>query len=156
MVCNFYVRVKAKVSFDKKTALKIISAAAKVLKLKDNFEITVLLVESPKIRDLNKRFRGKDKATDVLAFSHKEGQSLFYPKNEPQYLGDIIICYSVLKKQAKLFGHSVEKEFAFLLCHGFLHLLGYDDTTKKEYKQMEIIQNKVLTQTYDQDKKTGQ
>lgn len=151
MICNFYPQIKGKLAINKKFAAKIISVAVKELKLKKDFEITVLVVNRAKIRNLNRKFRVMDKATDVLSFSQKEGQAVFTPKSEPEYWGDIIICYPVLKKQAQVFGQSLEREFAFLLIHGFLHLLGYNDQTKKEYQQMEKTQNKILTKIYGKD-----
>jgi probable rRNA maturation factor len=144
MVSNFYVQIKGKAAINKKNIPLMIAAAAKILKLKTDFEITVLLVGSKKIRELNREFRHKDKVTDVLSFSQKEGEKIVLPVKEAGYLGDIVICYPVLKKQARLMRHSPEKEFNFLLIHGFLHLLGYNDQTQKEYRQMEKIQNKIL------------
>ena len=78
--------------------------------------VTVVLVDDIKIRELNKRFRGKDKATDVLAF----------PMGEEGIIGDIAISTETARKNAKKFGVTYPAEMKRLLVHGVLHLLGYD------------------------------
>ena len=100
------------------------------------------------MRSLNKHYRHLDKVTDVLSFSQQEGLALNNPE-EPLYLGDIIVCYAQVIKQAKVFGFSREKELAFLIIHGLLHLLGYQDKNQKQYLKMETIQNKILSYFYD-------
>jgi probable rRNA maturation factor len=83
-------------------------------------EISVVLVGDAKIKELNKKYRKKDKVTDVLVFDY----------------GEIFICLSRAKKQAKQLGHSLKKELATLLIHGILHLAGYKDEIKKDYSKM--------------------
>lgn len=95
---------------------------------KENFEVSIAFVGDRKIRELNKAYRKKDRATDVLAFP-----------GEGEFLGEIIINYAQIKRQAKRFNHSVDKELGFILVHGLLHLLGYDDETDKSRKEMEKL-----------------
>jgi len=78
--------------------------------------ITVALVSDARVRALNRRFRGKDRATDVLSF----------PADEPGALGDVVIAAGVAARQAIKAGHPVQAEFRVLALHGLLHLLGYD------------------------------
>jgi probable rRNA maturation factor len=78
--------------------------------------VTVAVVSDARIRALNRRFRRKDSATDVLSF----------PADEPGELGDVIIALGVAKRQAEAAGHSLATEFRVLALHGLLHLLGYD------------------------------
>jgi probable rRNA maturation factor len=85
-------------------------------------EVTVALVSDARMRTLNRSFRGKDYATDVLSF----------PSAEPLgsgYLGDIVIATGVAQRQADDVGHSVSTELKVLALHGLLHLLGYDHET---------------------------
>ena len=147
MICNYYSTIKAKFPFSQTLIKKIISLIAQELKLKKNFEITVLLVGDKKIRVLNKKYRQKDKITDVLAFSPKEGKQFIVPE-AVNYLGEIFICYPQLKRQAKKFGQTIEKEFALLLIHGFLHLVGYDDQKVKDYQLMKQMQDKIFFKIY--------
>jgi len=83
----------------------------------------VLLVGDRAMRTLNRRYRGKDKATDVLSFSLREGA---FPHVQPQILGDIVISVPTAARQAAQAGHGITREIDFLLVHGLLHLLGYD------------------------------
>lgn len=78
--------------------------------------LTIALVPDARIRALNRRFRGKDSATDVLSF----------PADEPGVLGDVVIAAGVASRQAVEAGHSLQAEFRVLALHGLLHLLGYD------------------------------
>ncbi len=99
-----------------------------------NLWLTVTFVKQDRIQELNKAFRKVDKVTDVLSFpmlniAYPQKLAEFRNDIEPDgslYLGDVVICKKVAKKQAKQFGHSKKREIGFLALHGFLHLLGYD------------------------------
>jgi probable rRNA maturation factor len=93
------------------------------------------------VRRLNKKYRGLDTATDVLAFAMKEGE---WPEIQPQLLGDVVISVDTAKKQALDLGHSLNKELAILLVHGILHLIGYDHMRPSEAKKMQALENKIL------------
>lgn len=75
------------------------------------------------MRSLNRRYRGIDRATDVLSFSQREGQ---FASIRPDLLGDIVISVPAAVRQAKEQNHSLSREIERLLVHGLLHLLGYD------------------------------
>jgi len=149
MLLSYYIQLKTKRPFSQKNLKKIISQTAKELKFKKKFGLSVLLVGDKQIKDLNKKYRHKNKITDVLSFSQKEGDIFPLSPKERDYLGEIIICYPQVKRQAKFFNQTIEKEFALLLIHGFLHLLGFDDQTSSGYKKMENLQNKILARIYD-------
>jgi probable rRNA maturation factor len=78
--------------------------------------MTVALVSDARVRALNRRYRRKDYATDVLSF----------PSDTPGYLGDVLIASGVAARQARRAGHSLRTEVRVLALHGLLHLLGYD------------------------------
>jgi probable rRNA maturation factor len=78
--------------------------------------MTVAIVSDARVRALNRKFRKKDRATDVLSF----------PSEEPGYLGDVVISGGVAARQARAAGHSLATELRVLALHGLLHLLGYD------------------------------
>ena len=78
--------------------------------------MTVAIVSNARVRALNRKFRRKDKETDVLSF----------PAEEPGYLGDVVISSGVAARQARAAGHSLATELRVLALHGLLHLLGYD------------------------------
>ena len=75
------------------------------------------------MRSLNKRYRGKDRTTDVLSFAFREGS---FPGIQPEMLGDIVISIPEARRQAEVTGITLESEISRLLIHGLLHLLGYD------------------------------
>lgn len=75
------------------------------------------------MRTLNRRYRGKDRTTDVLSFSFREGHA---PKVQPDMLGDIVISVPVAERRARTAGEPVIREIERLLVHGLLHLLGHD------------------------------
>jgi probable rRNA maturation factor len=93
-------------------------------------EVTVALVSDARMRTLNRSFRGKDYATDVLSFpAHGEREAHDRAPGERLYLGDIVIATGVAHRQADSAGHSVATELRVLALHGLLHLLGYDHET---------------------------
>jgi probable rRNA maturation factor len=75
------------------------------------------------MRKLNHAWRGKDKTTDVLSFSYREGR---FADIHPELLGDIVISVPVARRQAKTAGHALNREIERLLVHALAHLLGYD------------------------------
>ena len=98
-------------------------------------EVSVTFVDNAEIKDLNKKFRGINKATDVLSFPlfDYEGESEEPPVDEMLgMLGDIVLSLEKAEAQAKEYGHSFEREVAFLTVHSMLHLLGYDHETGEE------------------------
>jgi probable rRNA maturation factor len=98
-------------------------------------EVSVTLTDSENIQDLNLRFRGIDAPTDVLSFPlfDFEGETDEPPVDEVlNMLGDIVLNLERTRSQAEEFGHSFEREAAFLTVHSMLHLLGYDHETGEE------------------------
>ena len=149
---------------------EVIEAAAKYLSLPEGIELDLSIVSNEEIQVLNRDYRGLDKPTDVLSFALTEVTSEFdvdfahldlteeaeetedleeteFEDEEaiPQHLGDIIISYPRAQEQAQDYGHSLDRELAFLAVHGFLHLNGYDHQTEEEAQEMFRIQEEVLT-----------
>ncbi len=94
-------------------------------------ELGVLVTDDAELHRLNREFRGVDAPTDVLSFGDDvepgAGQPAFVrPPESPRYLGDLAISYERVAAQAAEYGHSEERELAYLTVHGVLHLLGYD------------------------------
>ena len=149
---------------------EVIEAAAKYLNLPEGIELDLSIVSNEEIQVLNRDYRGLDKPTDVLSFALTEVSSEYdvdfahldlteeaeetedleeteFEDEEaiPQHLGDIIISYPRAQEQAQDYGHSLDRELAFLAVHGFLHLNGYDHQTEEEAQEMFKIQEEVLT-----------
>lgn len=110
-------------------------------------EISVSFVDNEEIRDINKRFRNIDSATDVLSFpqlTFEEDEIAEVNENDEIILGDIIISVERAKEQAEEYGHSLKREIAFLTAHSMLHLLGYDHMVKDEEEVMFAKQKEIL------------
>ena len=116
---------------------KIRGTIFKILKILDcaDKEISLSFVDDEKIKQLNKQYLGRDKATNVLSFSLQEGEC---GNINPQILGDVVISVETAQKDAVKGKLNIEQEIDFLLIHGILHLLGYnhENTTKKETNKM--------------------
>jgi len=117
---------------------------------KEKKEIGVILVGIGRIKNLNKRFRGINKVTEVLAFSLKELEKptkkelqFIQPKKE-NLLGEVILCPFYIKKQARRFKKSFKEELAIMFIHGTLHLFGYEHKDTKTTKEMQKIEKEVL------------
>jgi len=97
-------------------------------------EVSLVLTDDEGIQKLNKQYRGLDRPTDVLSFAQEDSK----------LLGDIVISQERAGEQAGRYGHSIEREMAFLTVHGMLHLLGLDHETAEERARMEMIQKQIL------------
>ena len=110
-------------------------------------EVSVSFVDNERIREINREFRGIDKPTDVLSFplTDYEGADIPLADDPMGSLGDIVISLERAKEQAEEFGHSFEREIAFLTVHSTLHLLGYDHVNSEEEElDMRNRQSEVL------------
>ncbi len=119
---------------------KLLEYALKYKKL-DNVTFNVIFVDNPTIRNINKKYRGIDRETDVISFALEDNEEITFEFG--RLLGDIYISIPKMKQQAKEYGHSEKRELAFLTIHGLLHLLGYDHMNKEEeeimFKEQELI-----------------
>lgn len=111
--------------------------------------ITITLTNPEYIRNINKQYRGIDKATDVLSFPMFEKDELDRKIKEKDFLpedvlGDIIISIPKLEEQAKEYEHSFERELSYMVVHGFYHLMGYDHIQEEDKKIMRIKEEKIL------------
>ncbi|MEK6657948.1 MAG: rRNA maturation RNase YbeY [Nitrospirota bacterium] len=105
-------------------------------------ELSILLVNDIQMQEMNRLYRNKDKTTDVLSFSMRDGQ---YPDINPAILGDIVISLPTAERQAKEKGHGIYEEIAVLLIHAILHLIGYDHTRgRKENLRMRKKERELL------------
>jgi probable rRNA maturation factor len=127
-------------------------------------EVNLLVRGDEGLRELNRVYRGKDEVTDVLSFPLLDEPLAQAPAEElwqdatlpdvrfvtapglPLQLGDVAISYPAALRQAAQAGHSLLHELAFLLAHGILHLIGFDDQTEAGYQRMVAIQNATLRQ----------
>lgn len=154
---------------------EVVELTANYLKMTGEIEVDISIVSNEEIHQLNLEYRQIDRPTDVLSFAMEEVSSEFditdfstltldaenaFEDEEDfeeleadeesaslaRHLGDIIISYPKAQEQAEDYGHSFERELAFLAVHGFLHLNGFDHQTKEEEAAMFGIQEEVLSQ----------
>lgn len=128
-------KIWRKAKFDAASlAGKIVPLALNAAKHSPPAEISILLTTDAAIRQLNKKYRSKDKPTNVLSF----------PLDE-RTLGDIVIAYETMSAEAEAMQMSVKDHFTHLLIHGTLHLLGYDHEEKAAAKTMEKLEISILS-----------
>lgn len=127
------------------TKLKVVGKLILELLHLADVEVSFLFVTDRRIKIFNRQYRGKNRPTDVLAFSQMEGKSS--PAVGSKLLGDVIISVDTTERQAPLYRHSFKEELILYMIHGVLHLLGYDDEQPAPRKIMrqeeERIMNKI-------------
>lgn len=141
----------------KELARTVIEAALDYEECPYECEINIILTDNAGIHQINKECRAIDCPTDVLSFPmaeysipgnfdklEKEQPECFHPESGELLLGDIILSLDKVKEQAKSYGHSTEREYAFLLAHSMLHLMGYDHMVEPEEKIMFQKQEDIL------------
>ena len=109
---------------------------------KKRLSLTILLTGNSKMKYLNKKFRNKNKTTDVLSFPNSSIVDLKKKINTKIYLGDIALSYEIINQRSK--NSNFNMEFDKMLVHGYLHLLGYDHKKIRNYKAMKRIEDKIL------------
>ncbi|MDU6522941.1 rRNA maturation RNase YbeY [Enterococcus devriesei] len=131
----------------------VLQFAADYLKLPKDTEMSVTFMDNAAIRVINRDYRGKDAATDVISFAlEEEGEDevpiimdeLDEMEQMPRNLGDIMISTERAAEQAEEYGHSFDRELGFLAVHGFLHINGYDHMTPEDEKEMFGLQKEIL------------
>ena len=126
---------------EKKLIKKVVKGVFKHLNVKSKHVINFLITDLETIHTYNKEYRGIDRPTDVISFAYIDSTN---DRSLPYELGDIIICVEKVREQAKEYGHRELREFAFLVTHGMLHLLGFDHMNEDDEKIMFGLQNEIL------------
>ena len=137
-------------------AKKVIEAAIDYEDCPYETEVNLLLTMNEEIHQMNMEFREIDRPTDVLSFPMvdydepgqfdflEEAFEYFHPESGELMLGDIVISKEKVVEQAAEYGHSIEREYAFLIAHSMLHLFGYDHMEDEERAVMESKQKEIL------------
>ncbi len=105
--------------------------------------ISLLLTGNDNIQEVNREYRGKDSATDVISFAYHDSDEVEFGPYDT--LGDIIISLERVEDQAGDYGHSFRREFYYVLTHGILHLLGYDHIEDEDKKEMRAKEEEILS-----------
>ena len=145
-------------SFDyRQTAADVLDGFLDVTECPFESEVNVLLTGEEEIREINREQRGIDSVTDVLSFPLHEYETPagfdelddesfddFDPESGELLLGDIVLCLPRIREQAAAFGHSTRREYAFLIAHSLLHLVGFDHMSPEDEERMTDMQNAIL------------
>ena len=127
---------------DIETLKKVVSETLRMEGIKNDIGVNLLLTDDKKIKELNRQFLGRNEPTDVLAFGAKKRSP--YNKNLKGFIGEIAVSAETAEYNAERFNTTTEKEIFLYIIHGMLHLLGYEDRTKKEKGLIQKRQNKIL------------
>ena len=146
----------------KQVAEDVVNEAIDFVDFPYEAEVSITITDADGIQEINREFRQIDAPTDVLSFpmldyeapgqfdNLEDNMDAFDPETGECILGDIVLCVPRILSQASDFGHSVKREYAFLIAHSMLHLFGYDhmtdtDASVMEAKQKEILDNLNIT-----------
>ena len=132
MVINLFNNYNDEIKFDYNAIIDNIQKG-----INEDIELSLILVDINGIHNINKEYRGIDRPTDVISFCLED-------EEDDKYLGDIFVCIEKVYEQSKEYNHSKEREFAFLVVHGILHLLGYDHMNKEDEEKMFTKQEELL------------
>ncbi|MDR1253777.1 MAG: rRNA maturation RNase YbeY [Oscillospiraceae bacterium] len=124
------------------------NAVLKMEEFKGSVAVSVVFVSSEQIRQLNEKYRGKNVPTDVLSFPVNEERGIYDVDIETgeKLIGDVVISIERAIDQSKKYGHSLQREVAYLTAHSVLHLLGYNHEEGLERVRMREKEEKVMTQ----------
>jgi len=138
------------VRIDKRWLRRLVKESLGAHGVDTEVELSLLITDDATVRDLNKKYRGKDKTTDVLSFAleaDKRGGAaagFVMPPGEMVHLGEVIVSYPQAAEQAAERKRAVEGELALLVVHGVLHLLGYDHDRPAREREMRSLEQRVL------------
>ncbi|MDO5572382.1 MAG: rRNA maturation RNase YbeY [bacterium] len=158
---TFYVEneTDADFGFDHEKQFQIVAEAVlDYEKCPYEAEISLTVTTAERIREINREHREIDRVTDVLSFPmidypkpsdfsvlESDFGDCFHPESGELLLGDIVLCADRVLSQAEEYGHSVLREFSFLIAHSVLHLLGYDHISEEDASVMEVKQKTILS-----------
>ena len=114
-------------------------ALAALQQCREPVELLIRVVDAAESRDLNRRYRGKDKPTNVLAFPFEAP-----PGIPSRHLGDVVICAPVVKREAREQSKPASAHWAHMVVHGILHLCGYDHHSEQDAGEMEALEKRIL------------
>lgn len=157
MTANIDSEVELSFDFDYyQLYVDVINAALSNENCPYDVEINLIITDDESIRQINKDTREIDKSTDVLSFPMnvylspadfsllEEDPDSFDPDSGELLLGDIVLSIDHIYAQAEEYGHSIEREYAFLITHSMLHLMGYDHMEEDERTMMEEHQKQII------------
>jgi len=141
LINNHYKKIPE--PFKKKEIKKLIDVVIEKIgseKL-ENGQINIKYTSEEEIKLLNEKFYNKEGVTNVLAFTNNQET----PESKERLIGEIAICISQIEKEAKMYKKAVETRLKHMIVHGVLHLFGFDHQKKGEQKEMELVEDDIIT-----------
>lgn len=149
---DFCFRSEVKVSYGKalfepflRRGEEVLAARLRELLDGKRGELNLVLIDDAEMRKVNREYRGKDKATDVISFAYFDGEAVV---GERLVVGDVLISVDTARRQAKEHGVSLKRELQVLFVHGFLHCLGFDHNDDREEAEMEGWAGRILEEVF--------
>lgn len=129
--------------------INVLTFASDYLKQTGTVEMSLQIVNNSRIHEINRDYREKDRATDVISFAIEddvEGEMIItgLPADLPREIGDVFISLDTARDQSADYNHSLDRELGFLALHGFLHLNGYDHMNPEDEAEMFGLQKEIL------------
>ncbi len=156
---TIYIEEETPVSLDfdyRRVAEQVVNGAMEYVDFPFEAEVSITITDEEGIAAINSQFRNISAPTDVLSFpmidyeqagdfAHiEENDDYFNPETGEAMLGDIVLCLPRILSQAEEYGHSVLREYAFLIAHSMMHLFGFDHMTETDAAVMEAKQREIL------------
>ena len=141
---NIFITNEVELEFPEGLFESVVKKTLEYEHIDNDFEVSITLTDEETVHLLNKKYRGIDSTTDVLSFPFNDFSQTEIKKDEYLVLGDIVINVKRAAEQAEQYGHSLNRELAFLTAHSMLHLLGYDHMEKSEEEIMFKKQEEIL------------
>ncbi len=140
------VRATNDAAWDEPVVRRLVSSIVERELGPGEYTLSVHLVDDEAIRALNREHRGQDVHTDVLSFPLHDptGMRFVLPPDEPIHLGDVVVSHPRAVEQAREYGHGLDRELAYLVAHGVLHVLGYDHEEEDERRRMRAREEESL------------
>ena len=154
MSANWTIDIQVKPGFRRllktRWLRQIVTAVLAAEGVEPGAKLSLVVTDDETVKDLNHKYRGKDKTTNVLSFSlSEEGADFVSPPGAVVHLGEVIISCPQASRQAEEAGHTLEKELALLIVHGVLHVLGYDHQRSAQRQRMRAREQVILEQILD-------
>ena len=151
MSANWTIDIQVKPGFRRLIKVRwlrqIVTAVLAAEEVQPGAKLSLVVTDDETVKDLNYKYRGKDKTTDVLAFPLiEEGADFVSPPGAVVHLGEVVISCPQASRQAEEAGHTMEKELALLIIHGVLHVLGYDHLRSAQRQRMRAREQAILEQ----------
>lgn len=138
--------IKEEIEYIENITLNILNKALEIENIHGDFELSLSFVSKETIKNLNSEYRDKDSVTDVLSFPMIEFKNRkIQNEDTEEFLGDVVISFDRVIEQSLDYGHSIEREVIYLICHSIFHLFGYDHLSIEDKEIMRAKEKELMS-----------